>query len=39
MKPLMINATDRNTINHNKNISSFLINFLHQKVLKYRMMF
>ena len=41
MKPLMINAIDRNTNNHD-NYQFYiinLINFLQQKVLKHRMMF
>ena len=37
MKPLMINATDRKLLKHII-MSSFLINFLPQKVLKFRMM-
>ena len=37
MKPLMINATDRNTINHDN--YQFYINKLLKKILKCRMMF
>ena len=38
MKPLMVNAAERNVINRD-NYHFYLINFLHQKVSKYRMMF
>ena len=38
MKPLMINATDRNITNID-NHQFFLVNFLLQKVLKFRRMF
>ena len=37
MKPLMINATDRNVINHDNYI--FYFNKLLKLILKYRMMF
>ena len=38
IKPLMINATDRNTINHD-NYQFYFYKLLTLKVLKYRMMF